>query len=754
MKRLLLLPVCLLLAFTVSAGQILVKNMDELNKANKEAKPGDIIVLQNGNWTNAEIRLDAEGIATAPITFKAQTAGKVIISGHSSLSLGGKYIVVDGLYFTNGYAGNTAVINFRINKNKLANNCRVTNSSIDGFNNPKRMEENNWVLFYGKNNRLDHCSIRDKQNMGVTIAVILDDERSRENFHSIDHNYFGFRIPLGSNGGETIRVGVSQHCEFNSNTNIVDNFFEHCDGETEIVSIKSCSNIISNNLFKECSGSLVLRHGNNNIVENNIFLGNGKDGSGGVRVINKGQWVVSNLFYQLRGSGFRSPLAVMNGVPNSPANRYVAAQDAVIANNTWYDCETLSFCEGSDAERSEIPRNVFFINNIVYRNNESDIYKSFDAMSGFHFAGNIANTKTTQSLNSGFTKKALLNASVDKTSFPVAGKSTGYAIPDSIQAVAASKLQADISNTPGFSNSRKMAAVLKNAKESCGAKWFSPAKKTGNYFTKVSCKNAGEIVQLLRTSNATHLSIVLTGAEYSFDAPITCNKAISFIAGSKQSIRFSSTKRLPFLFEVKSGTTFSLTSLTLDLSRLDADNFIVAETEGGVQHISLLLQQNSFKGFTGTFFNATKTSVADNIMVTKNSFSNNSGKLFSFTNETDKKGYYNVEKMSIRDNRFDDQKGAVLTMLRGGNDESTMGPRIWFTGNKLNNCSADGPLIDYYGSQYTQEDNNSFSNCNPGRILIRYQDVVKADHFFTNNLLSNSGKIEANEFTRQSNNKQ
>jgi poly(beta-D-mannuronate) lyase len=62
------------------------------------------------------------------------------------------------------------------------------------------------------------AALRIKKNLGVLLAVILDDERSRENFHSIDHNYFGKRPPLASNGGEIIRVGVSQHCQFNSNT--------------------------------------------------------------------------------------------------------------------------------------------------------------------------------------------------------------------------------------------------------------------------------------------------------------------------------------------------------------------------------------------------------------------------------------------------------------------------------------------------------------------------------------------------------
>ncbi len=37
--------------------------------------------------------------------------------------------------------------------------------------------------------------------MGVLMAIILDDDRSRENFHSIDHNYFDGRLPLASNCG-------------------------------------------------------------------------------------------------------------------------------------------------------------------------------------------------------------------------------------------------------------------------------------------------------------------------------------------------------------------------------------------------------------------------------------------------------------------------------------------------------------------------------------------------------------------------
>lgn len=269
--RLILLNICIGISLFSPAQTIRVANSNELEMATKNAKPGDTILLAKGDWKDLVLKLNCSGTEKQPIVIRAETAGSVTISGHSLLKIGGNYLVIEGLFFQKGYSGNDPVIDFRIDKDHIANHCRVTNCVINDFNNLKRLEENTWVSFSGKNNRIDHCSFLNKKNFGVLLAVLLDDDRSRENFHSIDHNYFGIRPPLGSNGGEIIRVGLAQHCQYNSNTRITDNFFEQCDGETEIISIKSGSNIVSNNLFKECQGGVVLRHGNNNTVENNIF---------------------------------------------------------------------------------------------------------------------------------------------------------------------------------------------------------------------------------------------------------------------------------------------------------------------------------------------------------------------------------------------------------------------------------------------------------------------------------------------------
>ena len=87
-KQLLLTVFFLLLSLTSLAKTIDVKTIEELNKANAEAKPDDIIVLKNGEWHNVTIALNCKGTKEQPITFKAETVGKVLITGKSKLSLG------------------------------------------------------------------------------------------------------------------------------------------------------------------------------------------------------------------------------------------------------------------------------------------------------------------------------------------------------------------------------------------------------------------------------------------------------------------------------------------------------------------------------------------------------------------------------------------------------------------------------------------------------------------------------------------
>jgi len=393
-KALMLAPMmALLVGCEAAAKDYLVSDQDAFNDAVKNAKAGDVITLANGTWTDFEILFTGKGKKDKPIRLMAETKGQVIISGQSNLRMAGEYLEVSGLVFKDGHTPTQEVIAFRQDKNRLANNSRVTEVVIDSFNQPERFETDFWVMMYGKNNRFDHNHLSGKQNKGVTMAVRMTTEASRENHHRIDHNYFGPRQILGSNGGETLRIGTSHFSRSDSNTIVENNYFDRTDGELEIISSKSGKNIIRNNTFLEARGTLTMRHGNNTLVEGNVFFGNGADHTGGIRVINAGQTVQNNYMEGLKGTRFGGALVVMNGVPNGPINRYDPVINAVIENNTLVDGDNIQLGAGSDEERSGPPSDSVFANNLIYHGEGRDVFTVYDDMSGIDFKDNILNHK-------------------------------------------------------------------------------------------------------------------------------------------------------------------------------------------------------------------------------------------------------------------------------------------------------------------------------------------------------------------------
>ena len=750
MKNSSLLFCCLLFVSltTLEAKTITVASAAALMQADKAALPGDVILLQKGDWQNATIQLNAMGTANAPITYRVENAGTVWLTGQSSLSIGGAWLVIEGWHFKNGFAGKKAVISFRTSKTQLANHCRLTNTVIDGFNNPKRMDENYWVELHGRNNRIDHCQFRDKQNMGVLLAVILDNDLSRKNYHSIDHNHFGYRIPLASNTGELIRVGVSEHCEFNSNTQITDNFFDNCDGETEIVSIKSGANTIRGNLFKECQGSVVLRHGNKNLVMDNLFLGNGKTGTGGVRIINEGNWVLNNFFYRCMGEGFRAPLCIMNGVPNSPAFRYLPVKDALVANNSFVDCAPLGFCEGSDTERSQAPVNVLMVNNLIHNQKDKLVYLTFDKITGFHFAGNIVNKDQGQNLMAGFSKATLIKSNKDSITISKTVYQTTKYWLDSISKANPERQELVLNNKPGFS-STNLISQLKKLEKEAGTNWYQPAK-TAQGLLKIDCSDVASLKKIVEENPGVNLSINLTGKQYLFDAPINVLQHLELTSKQTTPIQLAIKGiNQAFLFQIMSGSSLTLKDISLDLSNVQSASFIATDSSGAVKHVSFSMNQAKIRNIPSVFFDATKTSVADSIIIFKSSFIQGSGILFKMNQELGKKGYYNVELLSISNNQFKDYQGQVLDLIRTGNDESTMGPIVRITNNSFTNLQSnalDKPMIRFAGVQKTLLENNRFINCYTSKVMILYQDEVKAAHRLKGNQSEGSGQIQTNKF--------
>jgi poly(beta-D-mannuronate) lyase len=349
------------------AEERVVSDPRELARAVREARPGDLILIADGVWRDADLVLEARGTPDRPVTVRARTPGKVVLSGRSRLQFSGTGLVIDGLWFQDGTPAGSDVVAFRSSSTRLADHCRLTNCAITDFNTPRKESDTKWVSLHGRNNRVDHCYLSGKTNEGTTLVDWVGDGPSE---HLIDHNHFGPRPPLGVNGGETIRVGDSSHAATSARTVVASNLFEACNGEVEVISSKSCENVYRHNVFLGCEGALTLRHGDRCTVEGNVFLGKGKKMTGGVRVIGEDHRVVNNYFEGLTGTGVRSALTLMNGIPDSEPNGYFQVKRAVIAFNTFVDCRSTFVIgySGNGARRPTLPPvGGTIANNVVLR---------------------------------------------------------------------------------------------------------------------------------------------------------------------------------------------------------------------------------------------------------------------------------------------------------------------------------------------------------------------------------------------------
>ncbi|MFA7229105.1 MAG: polysaccharide lyase 6 family protein [Melioribacteraceae bacterium] len=387
LKLILLIAILSILSSSLSsASEYRVKSVNELKSALKTVQPGDRIIMINGEWRDAKILFEASGTKEKPIILKAETAGEVILTGSSSLRIAGDYLIADGLYFKDGALEKGSVIEFRKDEDKSSNYSRLTNTVIVDYNPPVKETEYKWVSLYGTHNRVDHCYFRNKVNAGCLLVVWLED---KPNYHLIDSNYFAFRPELGVNGAEIIRVGTSHWSMYPSYTTVENNYFEQCNGEREIISNKSFYNTYRHNTFVECRGALTLRHGNYCTVEGNYFFGNNIKGTGGIRIIGEGHKVINNYIADTEGADAFSAISFMNGVKDSPLNRYFQVKDALVAFNTLINNRTsFEIGVGKNEELSLPPVNSTIANNIVF-STKGKLVTETDTPQNFKWEGNI-----------------------------------------------------------------------------------------------------------------------------------------------------------------------------------------------------------------------------------------------------------------------------------------------------------------------------------------------------------------------------
>ena len=717
-----------LFSYSQVSSAELVKNINQFNKAVATVKPGGEIVLANGTWTDVELIFKAKGLPNKHIELKAETPGKVIITGRSNLAFSGEYIDISGLVFKDGYTPTGEVISFKTSNNDLANNSRITNTVIDNFSTIDRPMSDLWVAMYGKNNRFDHNTLINKRNRGVTLAVRMNTEASRKNNHIIEYNYFGPRQILGSNGGETLRIGTSHFSREYSNTIARYNYFDRTNGEHEIISNKSSGNSLINNVFFETQGTLTMRHGHFTKVEGNYFLGNRKPNTGGIRIINESQSVSNNYMYGLTGKRLRGALVIMNGVPNSTPNRYDPVIDSSMNNNIVIDSDYIELGAGADEERSAPPTTSEFKGNIILGKSNLNPFTLYDDMSGINFEGNYLNKEASTPIKNGFASTPYA-VTVNKYGL----KSPSKALLDKI----------------GFGEVK-----LPVTKEEAGSNFY-PKNEAVVAFNSGKAINVeagtNTLLNALNNSKAGDVLVLENGGEYLLTKFAEVHHPITIMAkkGKKPVIR----SQKPNFINIENGGALTVENLWFEGAESpDYKGNSIISTSSTSMNINYNLLVRNIKvtdldvnGYF-YFFKANAGTFADSIEIMDSEFSNITGAILQMNREVDDLGVYSVENLVISGNTFTDIKEEVATVYRGGTDESTFGPMVTVTNNKLVNVGKgsthrSGASMYFHGVQKLNISDTSWNNSAPlelfmtnGGPITVIQDVV----------LRNSGKIRAN----------
>jgi poly(beta-D-mannuronate) lyase len=387
---------------TVYGGEkIFVNNDDHLKSLVSSVMPGDTIVIRDGSFdTDGSVTIRNNGTAENRIVIMAESLNGVQLVNESYFDFRKcSYITLSGFIFQSTNV--TAV------KLQASHHIRITNN-IFSLN---ETDSRKWVLIGGiwddpnaisSDNRIDHNIFENKTQPGnfITIDGSPDPVYLSSIRDTIDHNYFRNNTPRVVNEKESIRVGWSELSQSSGYTVIEHNLFEDCNGDPEIISVKTCDNIVRYNTFKRCKGTVSLRHGNRTEVHGNFFFGEGVEGTGGVRLYGDDHLVYNNYFQDLTGTIWDAPITLTNGDYDggSSLSKHFRINRAKIVFNTLVNnTNAIQIGYTNNGNYSKPPRDVVIANNIIV-GSDNDLVQTFTSPINMVWQGNIMHPTGTASL--------------------------------------------------------------------------------------------------------------------------------------------------------------------------------------------------------------------------------------------------------------------------------------------------------------------------------------------------------------------
>jgi endoglucanase len=347
---------------------ITVSSIAQLQAAADAAQPGDRIELVDGVYTTSgSIPLRRSGTASAPITVAAQNVGGAEIRGSAGFSFADSdHVVVEGFRLRHG--GSVSVP-------AGSHHVRLTRNVV------QLSGSGNWVTVTGNDVEVDHNTFQNKSTTGVFLQISGPGDAGMAQRTRVHHNHFRDHTFTGDNGGESIRLGYSFRQLASAGAVVEYNLFERANGDSEAISVKSSDNVIRYNTIRDSRGSIVLRHGNRNLVEGNLMLGN----TAGLRFYDNDHVLINNVIQGGTGQIIAGSGTVADDTTGSTAHarpdRVLVAFNTVVGNRT----NLVQVGQGTDRLG---PNECTFANNIVVGGGSGALL-DIDEGTGLRWQGNV-----------------------------------------------------------------------------------------------------------------------------------------------------------------------------------------------------------------------------------------------------------------------------------------------------------------------------------------------------------------------------
>ncbi|MDD2798601.1 MAG: chondroitinase-B domain-containing protein [Bacteroidales bacterium] len=390
----------------VSSTKRIVSTVTQFKDALAAMNPGDTVLVLDGTYNLGGVKVTRGGSSLKPIVVISKNLHGAKIIGASSFSLSGISFVTFSSFLFDVEPVSTIL------KLEGCSNVRITRNILL-MKNLTDTQTSKWItvgdvweneVCNSHHNRIDHNLFDGKYDQGAWI--IIDGSHGAvpaiSQHDLIDHNIFRNNTPRVTNEKETIRLGVSDLSHKDAFAVVEYNLFEDCDGDPEIVSVKSNCDTVRNNTFRRCLGTISLRQGNNSVVEGNFIFGEGKTtifdggtiGCGGVRVYGLNHKITNNYFEGLTGSKWDAACTLTNGdVTNTSTSlsSHFLPENIEFAFNTLVNNKSnIEIGFDNNASYGKAPINCKIVNNIIVAN-ENPIVKYYSATSfaGVNFQNNI-----------------------------------------------------------------------------------------------------------------------------------------------------------------------------------------------------------------------------------------------------------------------------------------------------------------------------------------------------------------------------